>query len=50
LAEDLRNTGLDLLEDLSGAQMRDRDDLERGDSLCPEPTAHIARAQVGGTK
>ena len=50
LPEGLRDTGLDLLEDLNGAQMRERYDQGRVDTLCPEPTAHIARARVEGAK
>jgi len=48
LAEDLHGTGLNLLEDLNGAQMRARYGQGRVDNLRPEPTAHIARAQVAG--
>jgi methyltransferase (TIGR00027 family) len=46
LAEDLRDVGLTLVEDLGGEQLRTRYCRNRTDGLSPADTAHIARARV----
>jgi methyltransferase (TIGR00027 family) len=48
LADDLRSTGLELVEDLAGAALGDRYCAGRTDGLCPSASVHIARARVLG--
>jgi methyltransferase (TIGR00027 family) len=46
LADDLRDVGLALVEDLGGEELRARYCRDRNDGLSPADTLHIARAQV----
>jgi len=46
LAAELRSVGLELLEDLSGASLRERYCAERRDGLSPGIAGHVARARV----
>jgi methyltransferase (TIGR00027 family) len=48
LADELRDTGLELLEDLGAEELETRYCAGRADGLTPSPGAHIARARVAG--
>ena len=48
LGDDLRDVGLELLENLGPPELRARYCASRSDGLHPSPDAHIARARVAG--